>query len=176
MNALIDRIKAGDKAAFAELVGRYQKPLFGFLGRMGLNQSVAEEIAQEAFIRAWVGMARYDPAVSGFSTWLFTIARNLALTEMGRVDRRHESAEELPEVPCERAGPLQELVQARMKASLQAALRALQLADRSVLALAYIRDLSLSDIAAIEGCSQGAVKTRLHRAKQKLQKLMEEEK
>ena len=67
-------IQQGDKTAFAALIGRYQKPLFVYLGKMTLPQTIAEEIAQETFIRAWKAKETFDPEKASISTWLFTIA------------------------------------------------------------------------------------------------------
>ena len=74
----------GDPVAFGELVTRYQHSLFGFLGRMGLEPAVCEELAQETFLRAWVNRASYDAGKAAVSTWLFTIARNLALSHLSK--------------------------------------------------------------------------------------------
>ena len=74
---VIKRVRDGDRSAFAELVAHYQRPLFGYLGRMGQSQAAAEDLAQETFLRAWTSLGSYDPARAAFSTWLFTIARNL---------------------------------------------------------------------------------------------------
>ena len=172
---LLKRITDGDRQAFALVVEHYQRPLFGFLGRMALSQSHAEDIAQETFLRAWKNLGDYRPEVAEFSTWLFTIARNLALHELSRAANRHEmaTADELPEMICERPQPPEVLANAQQHDRLQTALRQLPLADRSALALAYIHGLDLAAVARIEGCSTGAVKVRLHRAREKLRQLLE---
>lgn len=173
---LLKKIKVGDTHAFADVVRHYQGPLFGFLGRMALNQAHAEEVAQETFFRAWKNLDEYKPEIAEFSTWLFTIARNLALNELSRAAYQRESAiaEDLPEVACERLQPPDELARIQQKKRLQAALWKLPLPDRSALALAYIQDLEMTAIARIEGCTVAAIKTRLHRAKEKLRQLLEE--
>ncbi len=174
---LLQRISAGDRQAFAGVVAHYQRPLFGFLGRMALDQGLAEEIAQETFLRAWKNLADYRPERAQFSTWLFTIARNLALHELERAARGHEqpASEALPEPVCERPQPPEMLARAQQRRRLHLALRQLPLADRSALALAYNHELELAEIARIEGCSTGAIKTRLHRAKEKLRQILLEE-
>ncbi|HEY8102211.1 MAG TPA: sigma-70 family RNA polymerase sigma factor [Burkholderiaceae bacterium] len=174
---LLQKIAAGDKQAYANVVKHYQRPLFGFLGRMALSQSLAEEIAQETFFRAWKNFGEYKPEVAEFSTWLFTIARNLALNELSRSAYQHEvkTDEALPETACDRPQPSEELARKQQKQKLQDALWKLSLQDRSALALAYIHDLEMTAIARIEGCTTSAVKTRLHRAKEKLRQLLEED-
>ena len=176
---VIRRIESGDKQAFAEIVMQYQQPIFGFLGRMSLSQALAEDIAQETFVRAWRHLDDYQPMKAAFSTWLFTIARNLAINELTSARNKNELAigEELPDMASYTASempePMRELCIKQQHFHLQAALRQLNMQDRSVIGLAYVDELSMADIARIEGCSLEAVKTRLHRAKQKLRKLME---
>lgn len=167
---LLQRIARGDLRAFAELVDRYQRPLFAFLGRMGLEAARAEEVAQETFLRAWRSLPRYRTEQAQFSTWLFTIARRLALNELVRSRNRYEVAadDDAPEPACAAARPEQALDQRRLQARIDAAFRSLGTDDRSVLALAYSHDLGMAEIAVIEGCSVDAVKTRLHRARQRL--------
>ncbi|HQT27648.1 MAG TPA: sigma-70 family RNA polymerase sigma factor [Burkholderiales bacterium] len=175
IESIIERIQLGEKSAYAEIVVRFQKPLFGFLGRMGLGRAVCEEIAQETFVRAWLNLGRYDPSISRFSTWIFTIARNLALREIETVQRRPEYSVALPEIPCDRHDPHEKLVHSRSIDRLQQALRSLSPADRSLLALAYSENMEMAEIASIEGCSKGALKVRIHRAKRRLQDFMEKD-
>ncbi len=169
------RIAAGDRSAFAVLVGRYQRALFGFLGRMGLEQSAAEDIAQDAFLRTWTHRADFRPDRASFVTWLFTIARNLALNAAARSHRQRETTldDAAREIACDRPLALDAIDRRQREARLRDALRALPPADRTLLALVYVEDLSHADIARIEGCSSGAVKQRAHRAKQKLRRLLE---
>lgn len=175
--AILRRIHAGDRQAFAEVVKYYQRPLFGFLGRMGLSQGQAEEFVQEAFLRAWRNLGQYNPALGEFSTWIYTIARNLALNELSRAanDREISGGEHLPEPACDRPQPPEALALAQRRQGLQSALRQLPPAERCMVALAYMQNLSFAEIAKIEGCTTGAVKTRLHRARRKLYKLLEKE-
>lgn len=175
IKALLKRIEGGDRAAFACVVERFQRPLFSYLGRMGLLQGPAEEIAQETFLRAWRRLADFDPERGEFSTWLYTIAHNLAVNELGRAAGKHERTadEAMPEVACSGAQPAEALADLQRRRSLHQALRSLPLADRSALALAYFRELDLASIARIEGCSMNAIKVRLHRAKARLRHLLE---
>ncbi|MBJ7311691.1 RNA polymerase sigma factor [Rugamonas sp. CCM 8940] len=176
IRALLERINNGDRQAFAQVVAHYQRPLFGFLGRMALSSAHAEEIAQETFLRAWRKLADFDPSLAAFSTWLFTIARNLALHELERAAHRRENAvlDDVAEPACERPQPEAQLAGKQQRQRLQAALHRLSLQERSALALAYIEEMDLAVVARIEACSVGALKTRLHRAKEKLKQLLEE--
>lgn len=175
ISLLLRRIRGGDRSAFAELVVHYQRPLFGYLGRMGLRQSQAEEVAQETFLRAWQSVSTYDDGRAAFSTWLFTIARNLAINELNRASAQQEwsAGDDLPDVPAEQGQPAQVAMAKQRRQQVQQALRALPCDDRSALALAYFEELDMATIARIEGCSVGAIKVRLHRAKQRLRQLLE---
>lgn len=164
------QIADGNRQAFAPLVERYQRPLFGFLGRMGLTQAHAEEIAQETFLRAWQSLGQYDPKRAEFSTWLFTIARRLALNELERASAKQETVLEdtHTETASNDALPQEQLEMQEQQRRLQTTLRRLPLHERSTLALAYIQGLDIKTIAHIEGCSESAVKVRLHRAREQL--------
>ena len=176
MPEILQRIACGEQRAFAELVAMYQRPLFGFLGRMGLAQAQAEDIAQETFLRAWTHLPSFDPAQAQFGTWLFTIARNLAYNALHSAAHQREVSGadiDLLDVACPQPGPLQVLQRARQQARLQAALRQLPMPDRSALALVYVHELALADVARIEGDSLAAIKTRLHRAKLRLREILQ---
>ena len=175
LQAILQRIACGEQRAFAELVAMYQRPLFGFLGRLGMGQAQAEDIAQETFLRAWTHLPSFDPSKAHFGTWLFTIARNLAYNALQSAAHQREvnGAEmELPDPACPQPGPQQVMEQAQRQARVQAALRQLPMPDRSALALVYVHGLALADVARIEGDSLAAIKTRLHRAKQRLRELL----
>jgi RNA polymerase sigma-70 factor (ECF subfamily) len=185
--ALVNCAAQGDRAAFSALVRRHQRGLFGFLGRMGIGQAQAQDLAQESFLRVWRHLGEFDPRRAAFSTWLYTIARRLALNWLDRAEQTlcvpssggegDESDVAGAAALAVRAGgwgddPLQQLQQRRERAWLQAGMRRLPLGDRSVLALAYVHDMSLAQIAQIEGVSEAAAKARLHRARGRLRELL----
>ena len=173
VQAILQRITAGEQRAFAELIELYQRPLFGFLGRMGMGQAQAEDIAQETFLRAWKHLHSFEPERAQFGTWLFTIARNLACNAPQYSPPQHEMQDaEISEQACNQLGPAQTLERAQQHALLQSALRQLPMADRSALALVYVHELALADVARIESVSLAAIKTRLHRARGKLRELL----
>jgi RNA polymerase sigma-70 factor (ECF subfamily) len=184
--AQVLRAAQGDRAAFAALVRRHQHGLFGFLGRMGLGQAQAQDLAQESFLRVWRHLDQFDPRRAAFSTWLYTIARRLALNWLDRAEHAllvqaggEDDEPELAGAAAQdlRAGgwgddPLQQLELQRERAWLQAGMRRLALGDRSLLALAYVHDMRLAQIAQIEGLSEAAVKARLHRARGRLREIL----
>lgn len=174
--ALALRAARGDRQAFAILVRRYQRPLFAFLGRMSLSPTQADDVAQEAFVRAWTGLARFDPDKARFVTWLFTIARNQAIDELNRrATAAAEPADAVLDIASDQPGPDLLVERAQSAARLQRAIRRLAPNDRSVLALAYVRELDMTQIARIEGLSVAAVKTRLHRSRRQLRAWLEQD-
>ncbi len=171
------RTAAGDSAAFERLVASEQARVFGFLGRMGLDAATAEDISQDAFLRVWRNAKSFDPRLGAASTWILTIARNLALTHLSRASQRREVANEeaAGQAPC--GAPLADeaLMRKQQRAQFDAALASLAPAERSLLAASYVEGLDLAMIARIEGCSTGAAKVRLHRARAKLRQMLEQD-
>jgi RNA polymerase sigma-70 factor (ECF subfamily) len=173
----VGRTAAGDHAAFARVVEAYQGRIFGYLGRMGLDSASAEDIAQETFLRLWRNARQFDPSLGGPTTWILTIARNLALSHLSRPERRVEIEDgaEPPDIPSDARPPDEALLAKQQGARLHAALARLAPKDRSLLAASYFEDIDLAEIAHVEGCSAGAVKTRLHRARARLRTILEED-
>jgi len=170
---VIERVKNGDARAFEPVVRRYQGPLFHYLGRMGLNAGETEELVQETFFRAFLHLRRFEPERAQFSTWLFTIARRLALNLLAR---HRYARDRVFDQATEDGGtsPHERYDQAHIRRRIDAALRVLPLKYRSPLALAYLDELSIAEIAHIEGCAQGTVKSRIHRAKLQLKTLLDD--
>lgn len=168
--AILQQISKGNQQAYAEIVNHFQHSLFAYLGRMGISQSQAEELAQETFLRAWQNLNRFDPEKAAFSTWLFTIARRLALNELSRFSNKYESTghESVEPETDESKTPNEDLAQKQQKQRLTQALLKLPLDQRNLLALAYVQELELADIARIEDCPVGTIKSRLYRARQAL--------
>jgi len=170
LTPLLERTVCGDRQAYAAVVQHFQRPLAGFLTRMGLSPARVEDLAQDTFVKAWLHLDEYRPERAQFSTWLFTVARRLALNELSRASSQRETpmGDDTPEPACAGAGPPMVLARQRRQRQLQAALRLLPTEDRSVLALAYVHELDLTEIARIEGVRPGTVRTRLYRARQRL--------
>jgi RNA polymerase sigma-70 factor, ECF subfamily len=174
-DADIRKTALGDHSAFGRIVEAYQGRIFAYLGRMGLDSTTAEDIAQDTFLRVWRSSSQFNPKLGGLTTWILTIARNLALThlslpvrgfELGGVEEAADAASDLPQ-------PDEQLVAKQRRERLRVALSCLSPADRSLLAASYIDDLDLATIARIEGCSISAAKVRLHRARTRLRQILE---
>jgi RNA polymerase sigma-70 factor (ECF subfamily) len=174
---LIQQTLAGNLNAFKFLVLRYQRPLFKFLATFQLPQEV-EEIAQETFVRAYRALPTFDPLKgASFSSWLFTIARNLALNERERTHRRVEVAEDYAKgdsvaVADPQPDPHQQLERSESASKLLKAMARVPEPFRQALVLSYFRELSIEEIAQIERCSAGTVKSRIFRGKQLLKNIL----
>ena len=177
ISRVLTRVADGDREAFADVVEAFQRPLFGFLGRMGLAPAEAAEIAQETFVRAWRNLEQYDPARAEFSTWLFSIARNIALNELTKASRKREAAmgTAAARAASDQSPAVDQVAREQSSERLRRALNELPLIDRTVLALIYVQELQIADVAALERTTVGAMKTRLHRARAQLRLLLERE-
>jgi len=168
---VIKQVINGNKQAFEKLVHRYQRPLLHYLGRMGMGQEEAEDTVQEAFIRAFRNLSRFDPQQAQFSTWLFTIARRLGINAQKRrrvtTLRLEDNEAALNTSYTDRYDD-----SAAIKQRINDALLQLPHKFRSPVALAYLGDLSMLEISRIEGCSAGTVKSRIYRGKQRLKVLL----
>lgn len=169
---LMARVSAGDQRAFAELYERHHRAVFTFLVHLTSARHAAEDLLQEAFLRAWRGRARYR-ASGEFRAWLFTIARRLAVDRFrraGPVWEENPAALETAasvEAPDRRAEARDEL------AKLQRALDQLPPAQREVILLARLAGSGAEEIARVTGSTPGAVRVQLHRALLRLRALLD---
>ncbi len=162
---LMLRVKAGDPASFSLLVERHRDPVIRFLYRMVEHQGVAEELAQEAFLRVYRARSGYEPSAK-FATWLFRIAANLALNHLrGTRRERAEAAEAEPE-RCADGAPTAEqaLVEQAGVAEIRRAIEALPAKQRAAVVLHKYEEMGYVQIARVLGCSESAVKSLLFRA------------
>lgn len=161
----------GDDAAFDALFKRWAGKLLRFLERMVRDQAVAEELVQETFLRVHRARARYV-ADAKFSTWLYTIATNVARNELRRPFRRapHDSTDaEREGAPLELVAedsPVDEIVNARrMGTEVEAALAKLPERQRAALWLAAVDGLPYAEVAQALETSESSVKALVHRAR-----------
>jgi len=175
---LMRRVQRGDRDAFAELVGRYQRPIYNFILRTVRDETEAEDLAQTTFVQVWKSAKRYRVSAR-FSTWLYTIARNLTLNEIRRrtrhraesLDAAHPEHEEqvLHQVEDKSAlGPPEAVVRAELFAKVEEAIGDLPENQRTALLLCREEDVSYEEIARILGVSVSATKSIIHRAREAL--------
>lgn len=176
--ALMERTKGGDHEAFQQLVERHQAAVLGTVAKMLGNASEAEDIAQQVFIRLWKSAKRYKRKAK-FTTFLFTITRNLVFNETRKKSRRHTfSLEEREEnTHSEPAGdpsvsPINELLHEELRIAVDKAIESLPEKQRLALILRRYENLSYEEIAEITELSVSAVKSQLFRARTTLRELL----
>jgi RNA polymerase sigma-70 factor (ECF subfamily) len=166
---LVRLVLAGQIDGFRPLVDRHQHSIFRFASRLLGNWQAAEDVTQEVFLAAFANLSGYDSSRSAFSTWLFTIARNRCINLLQQ--RRPAPLNELD--PIGDVATTDPLVNQELSEQLDRALAALPVEQRSAFLLAEVELLPYAEIARIEQTSLGTVKSRIHRAKQRLQSLLE---
>ena len=167
------RVRAGDREAFSVLAEKYRTPVVHFLYRMVREPALAEELAQEVFLRIYRARKSYRPRAK-FSTWLFRIATNVALNSLrdGRMRRTRESS--LEGEPDE-AGPArqvadpggnveQRMLEAERQDEIRRAVEALPEKQRLAVLLHKYQEMDYDEIADILDCSESALKSLLFRA------------
>lgn len=169
------QVKEGDAGSFELLLNKYRRPVVNYLNRMVQNKAVAEELAQEAFLRVYRARGSYEPAAK-FTTWLFRIATHLALNSLrdSRQQRREQSvdgdgAERQPlQLADERANREEQLVAEARLAAVRKAIAALPEKQRAAVLLHKYEGMDYIQIADALGCSVSAVKSLLFRAYESL--------
>jgi RNA polymerase sigma-70 factor (ECF subfamily) len=176
--ALMLRVKQGDEGAFTELVEKYKQPVMNLVFRMLRDLTEAEDVAQNVFVQVYKSAHRYQVA-SKFSTWLFTIARNLCLNEIRRRSRHPADSLDVPH-PDQEDQPLHQyedkktvsppdrLLHGELETKIEQAVAELPEAQRSAILLCRRDDLSYEDIARVLGCSVSATKSLIHRGRETL--------
>ena len=176
---LMLRVKRGDRDAFEDLVARYRQPVLNFVFRTLPDAAEAEDLAQGVFVQVWKSAARYEPSAK-FSTWLFTIARNLCLNEFRRRSRHPADSLDAPShagtdeprghsVEDKRAAVASDtLLSGELEGKVAEAVAALPENQRTALLLWQQEEMAYEDIAKVLGCSLSAVKSLIHRARETL--------
>jgi RNA polymerase sigma-70 factor, ECF subfamily len=168
---LMLRVRQGDAGSFDELLRRYRMPLVKYFCRMVRDQALAEDLAQEAFLRVYKARHRYRPDAR-FTTWLYRIATNLALNAIrdarGRQPQVGNGRREDSEMPLEfvdtRASIEQQLIETDRGRMIREAIEALPENQRAAVILHKYQDVDYRQIAGVLKVSESAVKSLLFRA------------
>jgi RNA polymerase sigma-70 factor (ECF subfamily) len=166
---LVLRCQAGDEAAFAELVQRYQPRLRYYLRKMLRDVHGAEDALQEVWLDVFRAVARLIE-VGAFRAWLYRLARDRALRELRK---RRLPSQPLEEVEEQDEAAEEAAFEAEDVERIHAALDELAAGHREVLVLRYIEDMTYEEIARVVGCQVGTVRSRLHYAKRALRGVLE---
>lgn len=159
----VDRVLAGETAAFEGIVRRWQSPLINMAWRYCRDRARAEELAQEAFIRAWRGLAGWRREAS-FSTWLFALAANVFRSDLKRFPAVDLPLESAPE-PARPPSQYHELEERGRHELVRRAVLALPLRYREPVILFYFHEMDLAAAARTMRLPEGTMKARLSRAR-----------
>jgi RNA polymerase sigma-70 factor (ECF subfamily) len=174
---LLEETKAGDGAAFAEIVRRYRNQITNYVYRMTNDYDAAVDLAQETFMRVYAAADRYQTTYA-FSTYIYRIATNLAISELRRRKRRRlvsltgffqnqDSPGEATELELPDTNPLQDVtvVEGERRTAVARAIATLPEKYRAPLVLRDVEERSYEEIACILQMSEGTVKSRINRAR-----------
>ncbi len=170
---LIQRAQAGDSGAYGELVQRYYLPVVNVAYRLCGETALAEDMAQETFLRAWVNLASFRPAAS-LKNWLYRIAVNATLDVLRRKPEIPVDEQVIQMVPDMAPDPETALVEKESSEQLQGMLGSLPEATRSVLILREYGELSYHEIASVLNIPLGTVMSRLNYGRTRLRILLQE--
>jgi RNA polymerase sigma-70 factor (ECF subfamily) len=178
---LVREALGGSQRAYRELVRRFERPVYNLVARMVRDRTLAEDLAQDAFVKAFSRLDSYQPTQGKFSNWLFKIAHNTAIDHLRR--------SELDTVPLD-AGqpesvdfhailadpdastPLDHAVRTDLAAALAAAVERLRPEYREVIVLRHQEGMAYEEIAEVAELPLGTVKTYIHRARKDLAELL----
>lgn len=166
--ALVLECRAGNRQAFAQLLARYERPIFNAAYRILNHREDATDVTQTTFLRAYEHFGNFDPSQRFFS-WIYRIAVNEAL-DLARA--RHSGDDGVEELASARAGPDEAAANGQVDAQMQAALMSLKLEYRTVIVLKHLQDFSYEEIGAILECPIKTVKSRLFTARHALRDLL----
>lgn len=170
-HAAIGRARRGDREAFRVLVDMHGRAVFRLAFRMTGNQTDAEDMVQETFLKAWKQIARFDGRAS-FSTWLHRICANCALDHI-RAAKRKENVEDPGELVSGSPSPERLAQSSEIVARLLPALDELSEMERAAFVMRHYEGVGIEEISVALGVQPGAAKHSVFRAVQKLRRAME---
>jgi RNA polymerase sigma-70 factor (ECF subfamily) len=176
---LVARSLEGDRDAFEAIVRNYQRRVYGVALRMIRRHEVADDIAQETFVRAYTQLHRFELG-RPLAPWLMRIAANLSINYLTRAARREQPiAEEatssgLPAAESEGSDPQRSLLSSEFASALDEAVDKLPAEQKAVFVLRVHEEMRYDDIAESLGISLGTVMSRLHRARGKLKVMLKD--
>ena len=183
--AVVECARDGEEAAYRELLRRYQRPVFSLIYRMVRDRELAEDLAQETFVKVLNALDRYRPEYK-FSSWVFKIANNAAIDHLRRKELDTLSLEGGPDAttperveattlqlgdPSE--SPLEELEARELGSAIERAIGRLRPEYRACIMLRHVEGRSYDEIAEILELPLGTVKTYIHRARAELKECLE---
>jgi len=172
---LMKRFQDGDENAYTELVNRYRDKILNFIFNYIGDFEISEDLVQDTMVRLYQ-KKHYYKEIAKFSTWLYTIAKNLANTELRKKKQRkttiisHLSKDDKPyDIPSDQPGTHQEIESEIARKIIRNAIDQLTDKFKTVILLRDIQELSYEDISSIVGVPIGTIKSRINRARLQLQ-------
>lgn len=169
---LLQKAGKGDQAAFLELYDRHRDPIFRFAYRLLGSVDIAEDITHDCFLSLIRRPEGYRPERAALRTYLFAIARNLALKHFRNTGRETGLEEMTDEPEVSPDTPLRRLLDEELAAQVRDAVFNLPDLQREALILYEYEGLSLNEIAAVVDADAGAIKARLYRARERLKRVL----
>ncbi|MDN4076084.1 RNA polymerase sigma factor SigW [Fictibacillus terranigra] len=179
INNLVSQVKSGDQEAFEGLVEIYKDKIYRLCYRMVGDSHEAEDLAQEAFVRAYINIDKYSGSYK-FSTWLYRIATNLCIDKLRKKKPDYSMDAEIPgtegatlynQVAGADPLPEEEVEEKEKRDHLQQEIMKLPEKYRTAILLKYVEDLSLEEISSVMDLPVPTVKTRIHRGREALKKV-----
>ncbi len=177
--------RQGREAAYRELIGRYQRPVFSLIYRLVRDREKAEDLAQDTFIKVLNAIDRYDPSYK-FSSWIFKIAHNTSLDHLRKKEPEILSLEGSPHATTQSEveassisvasgdeSPEEYAASRELGETLEVAIGKLRPEYRTAIVLCHVEGWPYEDIAETMGVPLGTVKTYIHRARNELKKQLE---
>lgn len=172
--ALIEKILQGNSSAFSMLIDSHKDRVFSLALRVTGNREDAEEVLQDVFLKVYDNLARYE-GNSKFSTWLYSIAYNTAVSKI-RSEKRHENEFGIDDYRKVDAKDLVEVLEPmrreQQRKYLRKAMEQLAKDEALLIELFYLNEMKVTEIVEIMGETEGSIKVKLHRTRKKLHKLL----
>ena len=178
---LVQEALGGSQRAYRELVHRFERPVFNLVARMVRDRTLAEDLTQDAFVKAFGRLDSYQPTQGKFSNWLFKIAHNTAIDHLRRSELdvvpldsgepEHADLHAILSDP-DASTPLDHAERGNLAEALALAVERLRPEYREVIVLRHQEGLAYEEIADVAGLPLGTVKTYIHRARKDLAELL----
>lgn len=168
--ALLERMRLDDVDAYRTLVERHIDHAYAVAMRVLKNPADAEDVTQDAFVKAWVNRHRWDAGRAKFSTWLYRVIVNRCIDKQRLV--KTEWLEDVPEPAADITDVVTVIHRRRVYGRLEDALQRLPTQQRIALVLSYYEDMSNLEVADVMGASVGAVESLLKRGRKRLRELL----
>lgn len=183
---LVRLAQQGDQSAFGQLVTDNEKRIYNLCRRLTGNEQDGEDLAQEAFLNAWKGLARFQ-GDSSFATWVYRLASNACIDHLRKEKRRQNIASAVSldddggedgwqkELPDNRYSPQQELEQKEKRTAIEQALEQVSEEHKQILVMREMSGLSYGEISSVLGLEEGTVKSRIARARTAMRKVLQKD-